>query len=157
MSWLRALQDLALFNFKVKKYGTFQRRIAVHDLARVLQASTGSGLPELGIVMWDLLREHDYHLLPRSTAQRDAFISVLTSAYYRLLGMDLPVVSVASSAALAEQLAKKVAVQARPGDSAAEVLTRRAIVRAAIQSGYTLHARAASIAAAGGCVSLSAL
>lgn len=120
----------------------------------MLQASTGSGLPELGIVMWDLLREHDYHLLPRSTAQRDSFISVLSSAYYRLLGMDLPVVSVASSAALVEQLAKKATVQARPGDSAAEVLTRRAIVRAAIQSGYTLHARAASIAAAGGCVSL---
>jgi hypothetical protein len=132
------ITDRAVYNFKSKSFSGFQRRISLHDLARLL---VSDGTLDVVVQPIETLAEYDYHFVPRAVDQRERFVSVIQHVFYKLLGESLIVVS-RPMAELTKLIMTKASLRTRSLRRDSDVvMTRRARARAAIESGYQVYTR----------------
>lgn len=137
------ITDLALYNFKSKSFSGFQRRISLHDLARLL---VSDGTLDVVVQPIETLAEYDYHFVPQSLEQRDRFVTVIQHVFYKLLGESLVVVS-RPLADVSKLIMTKAALRTRSLRRDSDVvMTRRARARASMESGYQAYTRPVPVA-----------
>lgn len=116
---------LAVYNFKPGSYGSWQRRIPLHCVGRVVQETGGTG--RLLLHMWNYATEYDYELVLPVKEARDAFILALQRAHRALVGSDELAVVEDSAATLDGTKVDKADMPRRVQEIKGDELAQRAI------------------------------